>query len=81
VPEAPPLPAANIPAMALASAERFGPLAALIDGGRRWTYTEFGETVRGAIAAAIALGIEKGDRVGLWGPNTSEWIFAALGRS
>ena len=81
MPEAPPLPAANIPAMALASAERFGPLAALIDGGRRWTYTEFGETVRGAIAAAIALGIEKGDRVGLWGPNTSEWIFAALGRS
>ncbi len=79
MPEAPPLPAANIPAMALASAERFGPLAALIDGGRRWTYTEFGETVRGAIAAAIALGIEKGDRVGLWGPNTSEWIFAALG--
>jgi acyl-CoA synthetase (AMP-forming)/AMP-acid ligase II len=65
--------------MALASAERCGPLAALIDGGRRWTYAEFGETVQGAIAAAIALGIEKGDRVGLWGPNTSEWIFAALG--
>jgi len=78
VPEAPPLPAANIPTMALASAERFGPLTALIDGERRWTYAEFGEAVRGAIAAAIALGIEKGDRVGLWGPNTSEWIFAAL---
>ena len=77
--EAPPLPATNIPAMALASAEKFGPLTALIDGERRWTYAEFGETVRGAIAAAIALGIEKGDRVGLWGPNTSEWIFAALG--
>jgi acyl-CoA synthetase (AMP-forming)/AMP-acid ligase II len=65
--------------MALASAEQFGPSVALIDGGRRWTYTELGTAVRDAIAAAIALGIEKGDRVGLWGPNTSEWIFTALG--
>jgi HIP---CoA ligase len=65
--------------MALRSAETFGSVTALIDGGRRWTYTDVGAAVRGAIAAAIALGIEKGDRVGLWGPNTSEWIFAALG--
>ena len=65
--------------MALASAEIFGPSTALIDGERRWTYTELDGTVRRAIAAAIALGIEKGDRVGLWGPNTSEWIVAALG--
>ncbi len=77
--EEPLLPAANIPAMALASAERFGSATALIDGERRWTYNEFGETVRGAMAAAIGLDIEKGDRIGLWGPNTSEWIFAALG--
>ena len=77
--EAPPLPAANIPAMALASAEIFGSSTALIDGERRWTYTDLGAAVRSAIAATIALGIEKGDRVGLWGPNTSEWIFAALG--
>jgi len=65
--------------MALASAEIFGPATALIDGERRWTFAEFGETVRGAIAGAIALGVEKGNRVGLWGPNTSEWIAAALG--
>jgi HIP---CoA ligase len=65
--------------MALASAKIFGPSTALIDGERRWTYAELGQSIRGAIAAAIALGIEKGDRVGLWGPNTSEWILAALG--
>jgi acyl-CoA synthetase (AMP-forming)/AMP-acid ligase II len=65
--------------MALGNAEIFGSVTALIDGERRWTYTELGETVRSAVAAAIAMGIEKGDRVGLWGPNTSEWIFAALG--
>jgi HIP---CoA ligase len=79
VDEGPPSAAANIPAMALASAERFGPATALIDAERQLTYTVFGETARSAIAAAMALGIEKGDRVGLWGPNTSEWIFAALG--
>lgn len=65
--------------MALASAEMFGHSIALIDDRRRWTYTELGTAVRGAIAAATALGIAKGDRVGLWGPNTSEWIFTALG--
>ena len=65
--------------MALASAEIFGHSIALIDARRRWTYTELGTAVRGAIAAAIALRIAKGDRVGLWGPNTSEWIFTALG--
>jgi len=65
--------------MVLGSAEIFGPSTALIDGERRWTYTDLDESVHRAIAAAIALGIEKGDRVGLWGPNTSEWIFAALG--
>ncbi len=65
--------------MALGSAEIFGSATALIDGERRWTYTELGAAVRRATAAAIALGVEKGDRVGLWAPNTSEWIFAALG--
>lgn len=74
-----PLPAVNIPAMALTNAQKFASVTALIEGERRWTYADFGETVRVAIGAALALGIKKGDRVGLWGPNTSEWIYAALG--
>jgi acyl-CoA synthetase (AMP-forming)/AMP-acid ligase II len=65
--------------MVLQSAERFGEMTAMIDGDRRWTYAELGATVRQAIRAAIALGIEPGDRVGLWSPNTSEWIISALG--
>ncbi len=69
----------SIPAMVLQSAERFGEMTAMIDGDRRWTYAELGATVRQAIRAAIALGIEPGDRVGLWSPNTSEWIISALG--
>ena len=75
----PPYPANSIPAAILDVAEKFGDTLALIDGERRWTYTELGADVRRSIAAAIALGIEPGDRVGLWGPNTSEWIFSALG--
>jgi acyl-CoA synthetase (AMP-forming)/AMP-acid ligase II len=79
VSESPPLPARNIPAMALTSAEKFATVTALIEGDRRWTYAELGEGARMTIAAALALGVKKGDRVGLWGPNTSEWIYAALG--
>jgi len=77
--EAPPLPAPSIPAAVLASTREFATETALIDGGHRWTYAQLGETMVEAIASTMALGIEKGDRVGLWGPNTAEWIFAALG--
>jgi len=69
----------SIPATVLESAGRFGEATALIDGARRWSYTELGSDVRRSIRAAIGLGIEPGDRVGLWAPNTAEWIFAALG--
>ena len=27
----------------------------------------------------MAAGVERGDRVGIWAPNVSEWILAALG--
>ena len=77
--DAPVLVAPSIPAAILQSAETFGPKMALIDGDRTWTYTELGATVRQSVASAIALGVTPGDRYGLWGPNTSEWIIAALG--
>jgi len=32
-----------------------------------------------AVRALIASGIEPGDRVSIWAPNTTEWAIAALG--
>jgi fatty-acyl-CoA synthase len=42
--------------------------------GIRWSYAEFGERVERLSAGLLGLGIEVGDRVGLWSPNYAEWI-------
>ncbi|MEV0765189.1 AMP-binding protein [Nocardia sp. NPDC050435] len=49
---------------------------ALIDvpSGRRWTYRELAVTVDSLATGLTALGIDKGDRVGIWAPNCAEWF-------
>jgi fatty-acyl-CoA synthase len=42
--------------------------------GVRLTYRELGEQVGRAARALLAVGVEKGDRVGIWSPNSVEWI-------
>jgi fatty-acyl-CoA synthase len=41
--------------------------------GVRWTYAELGERVTQCAKGLIGLGLEAGDRVGLWSPNYAEW--------
>src|SRR4051794_15859425 len=41
--------------------------------GRRWTYAELDADVDALARGLLALGIEKGDRVGIWAPNCAEW--------
>jgi fatty-acyl-CoA synthase len=41
--------------------------------GRRWTWREFDHDVDLVARGLIAAGIEKGDRVGIWGPNSARW--------
>ncbi len=40
----------------------------------RWTYRELQKQVDRLAAGLLALGIEPGDRVGVWGPNSYEWV-------
>ncbi|CAG4899604.1 AMP-binding protein [Paraburkholderia gardini] len=40
----------------------------------RWTWKEFSDEVDILAAGLLALGIEKGDRVGIWSPNRVEWL-------
>ncbi len=49
---------------------------ALVDvaGGRRWTYAELDDDVNTTAKALMALGIQRGDRVGIWAPNCPEWV-------
>jgi fatty-acyl-CoA synthase len=39
-----------------------------------WSYAEFGTRVRELAAGFVALGLSRGDRVGIWAPNCAEWV-------
>ncbi|MGH6997688.1 MAG: AMP-binding protein, partial [Phenylobacterium sp.] len=39
----------------------------------RWTYAEMKQRVDALAAGFLALGLEPGDRVGIWAPNCAEW--------
>ena len=42
--------------------------------GVRWTYRAFHAEVERVAAGLLALGLEPGDRVGIWAPNRAEWV-------
>jgi len=65
--------------MVLSAADRFGDAEAVVDGPLRFTFTEVVERIRCAAGAFADLGIDKGDRVAVWAPNSAEWIVAAFG--
>ncbi|CAJ1075187.1 medium-chain acyl-CoA ligase ACSF2%2C mitochondrial-like [Xyrichtys novacula] len=45
-----------------------------LQDGVRKTFAQFQQDVDKAAAGLLALGLKKGDRLGVWGPNTYEWI-------
>jgi fatty-acyl-CoA synthase len=49
---------------------------ALVDlaSGRRWTYAELAVDVDRLARGLLAMGVAKGDRVGIWAPNCPEWV-------
>jgi acyl-CoA synthetase (AMP-forming)/AMP-acid ligase II len=65
--------------MARASAERFGEADAVVDGDIRMSFAAIADQMHSFAASLIASGIEPGDRVALWAPNSAAWITAALG--
>jgi fatty-acyl-CoA synthase len=40
----------------------------------RWTYGDLKRQVDAFAAGLLALGLEPGDRIGIWSPNNSEWV-------
>ena len=42
--------------------------------GRRWSYAELDAAVDMVARGLLALGLVKGDRVGIWSPNCAEWV-------
>ena len=56
-----------------------GDAEAVVDGDRRVDFATLRGMVDDAARALLASGIERGDRVAVWAPNSLEWIVAALG--
>lgn len=42
--------------------------------GVRWSYRELAQRVDALAAGLLELGLEPGDRVGIWSPNNAEWV-------
>jgi fatty-acyl-CoA synthase len=59
-------------------AARFAERNALVvrHQGVRWSYAELKERVDRFAAGLLALGLERGQRIGIWSPNNSEWVVA-----
>ena len=61
----------------LANAARRWPqceAAVFVEQGVRWTWAELLRQAEQAAAGFVRLGVRKGDRVGIWSPNRSEWL-------
>src|ERR1700721_3001699 len=61
-----------------ATVAAFGDREALVDRSdatttRRWTYAELAADVDALALGLLEMGIEKGDRVGIWASNCAEW--------
>ncbi|MEV7726490.1 FadD3 family acyl-CoA ligase [Streptomyces sp. NPDC087917] len=69
----------SIAALVRDAAARHGDREAVVDGRVRISYAQLGARVERAAAACVAAGVEVGDRVAVWAPNTLEWIVSALG--
>jgi len=69
----------TVPELVRYAASRYPDLEGLVDGPVRMTFAELAEATREVARAAIASGIEHGDSVAIWAPNTAEWVTASLG--
>jgi HIP---CoA ligase len=72
-------PGGTIPGLLADTVARHGDRAAVVDGDQRLSYGELAGRARDFAGALVGSGIEAGDRVALWAPNSAEWIVAVLG--
>jgi acyl-CoA synthetase (AMP-forming)/AMP-acid ligase II len=73
--------AETIPAALGEAADRFGEHPAYIQDGEVVSFLELLRRVRRAARGYVALGLQPGDRVCIWAPNSIGWVVAALATS
>ncbi len=69
----------TIPSVLAAAVARLGDREAVVEADRVLTYADLDVEARSFGAALVALGIEPGDRVAIWAPNSTDWIVALFG--
>ncbi|KKC25237.1 hypothetical protein WP12_15130 [Sphingomonas sp. SRS2] len=69
----------TIPRVALRARTRFGAEFALVEGTRSWTFAEYVDAALAVAAGLICAGVQRGDRVATWAPNTAEHAIVTLG--
>src|SRR6185312_6927659 len=57
------------------AAQRWGDADALVSPAQeiRWNWRELARRAETMAAGLLALGLEPGDRIGIWSPNCAEW--------
>jgi HIP---CoA ligase len=68
----------TIPGLLHGMARALPDTPAVVEGDLQLTYGELAERARTVAAALAASGIEHGDPVAIWAPNSTEWIVAML---
>ena len=71
-----PLSQQTIPALLADTVARFGsrPAALFREQGIGWTWRELAAAIDEMAAGLVALGLQRGDRLGIWSPNRFEWL-------
>lgn len=65
---------ATIPQFLRDAVARYGPRDALVFPDARLSYYDFDRAVDELASGFLAMGLQKGDRLGIWSPNRLEWV-------
>ena len=76
----PPLQECTIGQALDATVARHGDREALVvpHQGVRWTWRQLADQADAVAAGLLAMGLQPGDRVGIWAPNCAEWVLTQL---
>lgn len=69
----------TLPGLVFSAAEKFSGRIAIEEGNKSVLYSELPEKVLLVTRALMAMNIQAGDRVAIWGQNCADWILLALG--
>jgi acyl-CoA synthetase (AMP-forming)/AMP-acid ligase II len=68
----------TIPAVLDRAVARFGGSEGLVDDDRRLSFAALAAEVDTVAAALVGAGVQHGDRVAIWAPNSGDWVITSL---